>query len=69
MVTSANNNATYQLAELKGARIAVLMARKRIKAFKKQLEVEPDLEVEAESAYEDEELDEDWIGDGSSKDE
>ena len=62
MATSANDNATYHLAELNGTRIAILVARKQIKAFKKGHEPEPDpdpdLEVEEEDAYKDMELDE-----------
>ena len=44
MVTSANDNGTYHLAELDGRRMALLVAGKRIKAFKKRHEDEPDLE-------------------------
>ena len=44
VVTSANDNETYHLGELDGTRMAVPMARKRIKAFKKRHEDEPDLE-------------------------
>ena len=44
MVTSANDNGTYHLAELDGTRIAVPVAGKRVKAFKKRHEAEPDLE-------------------------
>ena len=43
-VTSANDNDTYHLAELDGTRIAVPVAGKRIKAFKKRHEDEPDPE-------------------------
>ena len=43
-VTSANDNDTFHLAELDGTRIAVPVAGKRIKAFKKRHEDEPDLE-------------------------
>ena len=42
MVTIANDNATYHLAELDGTRIEIPVAGKRIKAFKKRHEVEPD---------------------------
>ena len=42
-VTSANDNGTYHLAELNGTRSAVLVAGKRIKAFKKRHEGELDL--------------------------
>mgnify|MGYP007132936352 CR=1 FL=1 len=41
-VTSANDNGTYHLAELDGTRIVVPVAGKRIKAFKKRHEDEPD---------------------------
>ena len=43
MVTSVNNNGTYHLVELDGTTIPVLVAGKRIKAFKKRHEDEPDL--------------------------
>ena len=43
-MTSANDNGTYHLAELDGTRVAVPVAGKRIKAFKKRHEDEPDLE-------------------------
>ena len=42
--TSANDNRTYHLAELDGTRIVVPVAGKRIKAFKKWHEDEPDPE-------------------------
>ena len=42
-VTSVNNNATYHLAELDGTTMAVPVAGKRIKVFKKRHEDEPDL--------------------------
>ena len=42
MVTSANDNGTYHLAELDGTRMAILVAGKRIKAFKKRHDGEPD---------------------------
>ena len=42
VVTSANDNGTYHLAELDGTRIVVPVAGKRIKAFKKWHEDEPD---------------------------
>ena len=42
VVTSANDNGTYHLAELDGTRMAVPVAGKRIKAFKKWHEAEPD---------------------------
>ena len=43
-VTSANDNGTYHLADLDGTRIAVPVAKKRIKVFKKRHEDEPDQE-------------------------
>ena len=47
VVMSTNDNATYHLAELDGTRIAVPVAGKRIKAFKKQHEEEPNPEYES----------------------
>ena len=44
VVTRANDNGTYHLAELDGTRTVVPMAEKRIKSFKKRHEDEPDLE-------------------------
>ena len=41
-VTSANDNGIYHLAELDYMRIATPVSGKRIKAFKKQQEDEPD---------------------------
>ena len=41
MVTSTNDNGTYHLAELDGMRIVLSVAGKRIKAFKKRHENEP----------------------------
>ena len=49
MVTNANDNATYHLAELDGTRITIPVARKRIKAFKKRNEAEPDPMIGIES--------------------
>jgi hypothetical protein len=43
VVTSVNDNGTYCLAELDGTRIAVPVAGKRVKAFKKRHDSEPDL--------------------------
>ena len=43
IVTGANNNGTYHLAELDGTRMAIPVAGKRIKAFKKRHEYESDL--------------------------
>ena len=44
MVTSANDNGTYHLAELDRTRMAVPVAGKRIKAFKKRHEDDQDLD-------------------------
>ena len=44
VVTKANDNGTYHLAELDGTRLAVPIAGKRIKAFRKRNEEEPDPE-------------------------
>ena len=44
VVTSANDNGTYHLAELDGTRMAVPVTGKRIKAFKKRHEDELDPE-------------------------
>ena len=41
-ITSANENGTYHLAEVDGTRLVVPVAGKRIKAFKKRYEDEPD---------------------------
>ena len=41
-VQSANDNGTYHLAELDGTRMAIPVAGKRIKAFKKRHDSEPD---------------------------
>ena len=43
IVTSANDNGTYHLAELDGTRMVIPVAGKRIKAFKKRHDGEPDL--------------------------
>jgi hypothetical protein len=43
VVTSVNDSGTYHLAELDGTRIAVPVAGKRIKAFKKRHDSEPNL--------------------------
>mgnify|MGYP000193871769 CR=1 FL=1 len=42
VVTSANNNGTYHLAELYGTMMVISLSGKRIKAFKKRHEDEPD---------------------------
>ena len=65
MVTSTNNNVTYHLPELDGMRIAVPMVGKRIKAFKKRHEAEPDSDLEDEART----MDKDQIDDGLRKDE
>ena len=39
---NANDNGTYHLAELDGTRMAIPVAGKRIKAFKKRHDDEPD---------------------------
>ena len=43
VVTGANINGTYHLAELDDTRMAILVAGKRIKAFKKRHDGEPEL--------------------------
>ena len=43
VVTSANDNGMYHLAELNGTRMAIPVAGKMIKAFKKRHDGEPDL--------------------------
>jgi hypothetical protein len=43
VVTSVDDNGTYHLAELDGTRITVPVAGKRVKAFKKRHNDEPDL--------------------------
>jgi hypothetical protein len=45
VVTTVNDNGTYHLAELDGKRIAVPVAGKRVKAFKKRHDNEPDLGI------------------------
>ena len=49
MLTSANDNATYHLAELDGTRMTTPVAGKWIKAFKRQNEVELDPTMGIES--------------------
>ena len=63
VVMSANDNTTYHLAKLDGTRIAVPVAGKQIKVFKKQDEVQPDPELEGEDAGA-EEPDENRLDDG-----
>ena len=43
VVQSANDNGTYHLAELDDTRMAIPVAGKQIKAFKKRHDDEPDL--------------------------
>ena len=43
VVTGANDNGMYHLAELNGTRMTIPVAGKRIKAFKKRHDGEPDL--------------------------
>ena len=45
MVVSANDNATYQLPVLDGMKIVVVIAGKRVKAFKKRYEPKPNLPI------------------------
>jgi hypothetical protein len=45
LVTSVDDNGTYHLAELDGTRIAVPVAGKRVKVFKKRHDNEPDLGI------------------------
>ena len=45
VVTSANDNGTYHLAELDGTRMTIPVAGKRVKAFKKRHECELDLGI------------------------
>ena len=44
VVTSANDNATYHLAELDGSRLAIPIAGKRVKIIKKRQDENPDLD-------------------------
>ena len=44
VVTSANDNATYHLAELDGSRLAIPIAGKRVKIFKKRQDEDPNLD-------------------------
>ena len=44
VVTSANDNATYHLAELDGTKLAVPIAGKRVKIFKKRHDNQPNLD-------------------------
>ena len=44
VVTSANDNAMYHLVELDGTRLAVQIAGKQVKIFKKRHDNEPNLD-------------------------
>ena len=44
MVTSTNDNATYHLAQLDGTRLAVRIAGKQVKSYKKRHDDEPNLD-------------------------
>ena len=44
MITSANDNATYHLPELDRSRLAIPIACKRVKIFKKRQDENPDLD-------------------------
>ena len=55
MVRSVNDNATYHLAELDGAQITTLIAGKRVKAFKRWNEAEPNPGADSASSGEEEE--------------
>ena len=50
MATSTNDNATHNLAELDGTKLAIPLAGKRVKIFKKGHDNEPNLN----DPYEDE---------------
>ena len=67
-MTSANDNATYNLSELGWTRVAVTVVGKWIKAFKKRHEAELDLEVEGEDVDNHGEPDKDLTSDGSEED-
>ena len=54
MVRSVNNNATYHLAELDGTRIPTPFAGKRVKAFKRRDEAEPNLGADSAGSEEEE---------------
>ena len=44
MMMSANDNATYHLVELDGSRLAIPIAGKRVKIFKKRQDEGPNLD-------------------------
>ena len=50
IVRSVNDNATYHLAELDGTQIATPVAGKRIKAFKRRNEAEPNPGPDSDSS-------------------
>ena len=54
-VRSVNTNATYHLAELDGTRITTPVVGKRIKAFKKRNEAEPNPGDDSASSREEDE--------------
>ena len=55
MVRSVNDNATYHLMELDGTRITTPVVGKRIKAFKKRNEAEPNPGADSASSGEEDE--------------
>ena len=55
MVISVNDNVTYHLVELNGTRMTTRVVRKRIKAFKRWNETEPNLGAEISSSGEEDE--------------
>ena len=61
VVQSANDNGTYHLAELDGTRMVIPVAGKRIKAFKKRHDCEPDL-VDMDSDGEQSETEDEPMG-------
>ena len=67
VVTSANDNATYYLAELDGTWMTTSVAGKRIKAFKRQNKAEPDPTVGTESGNSDQEDEKRLASESSTK--
>jgi translation initiation factor IF-1 len=57
VVTSVDDNGTYHLAELDGTRITVLVAGKRVMAFKKRDNDELDLETGGDDDKSDNDMD------------
>ena len=55
MVRSVNGNVTYHLAELDETRITTPIAGKRVKAFKRRNEVEPNPGADSTNSGEEEE--------------